>query len=878
MQREDTTEDQQLEVSPFVVVAEEAAGGTEQLEVVRSVYTRNHFLTLIRPNHAYLGHGTSIINSFSGNLFTNYQTMGGEIPIQTVVDVPLNVQTIAQHPSPIGELLSLPDYIMSKISEMIESLSTDPDVMRENRERFFRNNLWTIRSMDGTETLSMIFPMFSIDSYRSIYILKFLRYDRGVIQPYIYSIPLNMPNNQMTNLRISTDIGGLTKNYDLFLSVTPTGPGLDCVLYDPPSMISKKLVVAINNPNDCVVIALYLAGLLPQPDMTRYHNLFRTMQKVDSLGTFNHILSYGSDDFIRQIISERVLNFYNREDPVHPLEQLNLIYIYLPRAYNTDLTSYPSHTRNGFRIYQSSSHTYHMPGYDEQQPSQYVQYLNNILDNFGCNQPNSIILIGINGHQLVLYHDGYEYYMHDPQMQKYYRLNNMDHPNLQAATEPYIALYAIYTNNPARRRLHVPEFATLYEYNRSPSSFSGDIYPIVNQAISRFVVEKSRNIDYELDTTRQVSPTFHLYVNNPLQAYIENGDSLLRPFLSLSRSQRGIIPELIASLSNFTENKLSLLSDYKPEISFTRVVRVEGCIERAISNMTGDVILLLSSCQRKFSGINPNFIPSRLAFFSLMRELVLLSIVSIQEVEAFVDGFLQKNQEKQILRIGDNFREVMRLAEKDQIKSVIISYLSSLKTKRLSEVVTLVRMVNVDKPADLVSKLYSSLKTIVAVRRSSLKRKATRNARNLHNKIEYLASISAGNHIDEIQREVLLLDPQHRLVSPELILEANASIRRDIFSPPQEHQPVEFEYKEEERVSFAYIIRAIESLLDYLPAASLEDDGVGIPVQLYALELKRLLKEERGNEDDARKVFSLILNLVKENSEALSKRYLGSRW
>jgi hypothetical protein len=741
---QDVSEDDQLEVNPFAFVDEDLdTGQPGDFEFLRTTYS-SRYANHVKQNAFYMGHRYIQVTDYTllpgrrHKSFIRYLNVvgalvvnGGTFPAQ------LQVQSFEPQPKEGNKLLDIPKYIMSRIYDYAESVALDRDdqadieirtvgslsnqdeiqAVQENIETFLYNNTWTFPSTDQTEELTLLCPMFAMlrdDATRgTTYMMKFLRFDpqSKTIYPYIYMVPLPASYNSLFIVQLSTGVGELTKSFELHIRLGARSNKFFTTygFYNPRTLELKEINLPLANPDDCVVVSLNMTGILPQPDMTRLHNMFRLVEKeynpITNMGKLVSSLSHGSDEFIMKTLGRRVNTFYNREDPDTPLKQIVNVRIYLAGQFNVNQRFRNSGviTSRGYTLYKNKDNDYFMQGYQlGYNRTQNASYLSKILNDFGCDNQNSFFSIATHGHQFLLSYNGIEYILHDPQVNSVYKLTDLNYPNYFDGNvinynKAFIEFFATITNLPSQREIRVPELFTLYEYNRQTHSYSGDIYPIVRRAVNQFIVDRGV-VPAQLPA---ISMEYIEFVRNPLtKMNLEN-------FTSLDYDQISDFAEFCA------RNDLLLLTYPQPSISFRTVTDLEGALSRAMTKLTTAQSLLdIRTFTEDFIRRNMtrlrdsvqnysfrevcDFIYSRPLFMSFVEEYIKDDSLVVSHIIDYLrsqqGGLFSLFYRKSILHTISIFTKVLDFANADGIAENLILYL--IRVSRSGYLNNLVQIAN----------------------------------------------------------------------------------------------------------------------------------------------------------------------------------------
>ncbi len=513
---ENLKEDESLETSPHLFLQEEEEKKANKMLAVGTSFTPEYF-RFMDDNRFYMGHRYIIDERIAGNQVGSYRFLANPpIPdlIPFVVDaLPQVMKT--QSLENIRGLLTLPAYIRSRVIDLGLALNDeDPDeeisiddlpnsplkaLHLSNIATFVENNSWTFYSNDKSKEFHIFAPMIATHG-GGIYTLKFLRLtSRDInfqIYPTIYSITVEEGGRRIP---VTTPEGDIIE-FHLEVGIVPN-PGIPfpryITYYSPTAggYEKRRMEIPRKNPDDCVTVSMFLAGYLTQPDMTRYHNLFRHIvikeNSQSHIRSINHMLSYGYDPFASTVMTSRIHSFYNRKDPSNPLRKLYLVRLYFGPV-NRDYTKQIGGI--AFGGYHALPNLYTINVVDPAKTrAQNYQVLTDMLDLLGCNRENILFPIGVIGHQLLLSYEQGRYLMRDPQVDEYYA-DLMDHPNnlvypaRTLSPYGYISLFCAETSLPAQHFAAVcPEMGGLYSYYQNTPLFKGDPFPLVRNTVNKFI-------------------------------------------------------------------------------------------------------------------------------------------------------------------------------------------------------------------------------------------------------------------------------------------------------------------------------------------------------------------------------------------------------
>jgi hypothetical protein len=707
---EDVKEDLQLEVNPFAIVMKEEKDRkkTKEFEVIKTMYSKEHF-DLLHSKLFYMGEKKVIVDNFHKeqfmrweyNMFVEYKPVYKYNPSTASTS---RQKAILQTLEKIEGLLDLSKYINRRIMEMSfelnpkETFKEDIDVkkigeirrkvLQINMERFIENNTWEIKSR--TNSLRIFCPFLGVrDGY---FTMKFLVYKDGEILPCIYMILLEKKANQLQKVII--EIGG--EDYDFYIDLkTPkVNFGADkfpdqILYYNPDTKLAKTLPVDIRNPDDCVVVSMFMAGLLTQPDMTRYHNLFRSVD-IDPVNmTFEHMLSYGYNSFVEDVMTQRIKSFFNRQDPSAPKKKIRNISIMLPLPNRRKITGTATIIKGYNAVFDGFD--YWIEGYVQGNTrAQDEQYLTQLLTDLGCNHINSVIPVTIIGHQLYMTYDGAAYHLHDPQVNEYID-NILDHTNHGSGDIPFLGLFCIETSEPGEAMVVVPEMPLLYEACRLPHQYKDDLYPTVNQAVAYF----SQYNEFSFP--------------DPMLNLIELQENVLPTLGSILSIRNNLTLRESARMANdllsvIQLRRLAALQHPSPSVSIDKVYHIEKSLQRTFEQMSsfdGLRSLRLATSEyykqnidvimKGVQGIFFSYIDEREVYDLLLSKPFFVGFQNFflkeypQDAKLFLDDLIEyiRSTNKPVLHLVHMFIEIRRMARDQGLEDQILSYLSYFDTIEL---------------------------------------------------------------------------------------------------------------------------------------------------------------------------------------------------
>jgi hypothetical protein len=420
----------------------------------------------------------------------------------------------------------------------------------------------------------MFCPMIAHTSQPNELILKFLRISEVdtsfEIFPFIYSLKLyNMPYAQ--GFQVVTPEGDAFEFcFELGL-INPINNFPFSLTYLSTDLIPRRFTIdlPIHNPDDCVVVSMFICGMLPQPDVTRYHNLFRKVQVLEDTTTnerrIEHSLSHGSQKFVVSTMTRRINTFYNRKDPSDPLRKLVRIRIRIGTPQPTQDCVIKERLPSGHIVYRDQDDTLFINASPD--PVE----LTTILSRFGCNRENAVFPVSVYGHQLNLVYENSEFILKDYQVNREYKSlrhsNNYDPVTNSIREEASIQLICAYSRlKPADFVAKIPDFLMLYRYESSPFQFQGDPFPLLSNYINQF----ARNM-----LAREYPDMSHVQRN-------------LRDSFVLDLSITDIsLNRVLEELHRLDQESISLVTrSIVPSISFDYYNRLRSSGERVVHNLS----------------------------------------------------------------------------------------------------------------------------------------------------------------------------------------------------------------------------------------------------------------------------------------------------
>jgi len=698
LESQDIREDLELEVNPFAITLEDDdSRGKKDMEAIKTVYSKQHF-DLLHANPYYMGEKKVIVDNFEKSngtyVFVEYKPVYKALKVSSTSHQTAIKQTLQKVPG----LLDLPSYIMKRIEEMSYAImfpnevadkidrsmlgETEEEILDLNVKRFIDNNSWTIHS--PTKSLRIFCPLLGLrDNY---FTMKFLVYREGAIDPYIYMIMLEKSADKVQ--RVIIDMDG--EDYDFYVKLkTKSGRFIEvdefpshivyCDLYQ-----EKALPIDASTPDDCVVVMMTMMGLLPQPDMTRYHNLFRYVEADMNKMTLVHMLSYGYTSFSIKVMTQRIKSFFNREDPSRPKKKIYIVNIILPSIGRKKLVGEPRRIKGYKSVYVEG--VYWIDGYkDGNTEAENDAYLTKLLNDLDCNHPHSVIPVGVYEHILYMTYDGESYHLHDPQINQYFT-NILDHPyHYIPDTIPRLSLFCIETSEPRQAMISVPEMPLLYEANRL--LYKDDLYPTINQAVSHF----SERGEFSFPDS---SPTLRL-IQTDVVSHI--------PLLSIENQLplRESITKANDTLYDLQQMRLAMLQHPSPDVSLDKVYHIEQSLQSALDQLTtfrgleelrrdtadyyrqnADTVL------RQTHGI----IEEREVYDLLLSKPFFAGFQNFflekypGDKKLFLDNLIHyiRSTDKPVLRLYRMFFDIRQMAREKDLEDQILSYLSYFSTVKLS--------------------------------------------------------------------------------------------------------------------------------------------------------------------------------------------------
>jgi hypothetical protein len=758
---ENLQEDFHIESNPSLFFPEEDPSLPKALQVI-GTELRPEFVSHINNTRHYMGSISMVYSKFR---YIRHRRVFIEIPeekwnnpiAQTEDSQALNEITI--QPQTRG-LLHLPDYIKARIIDIsmfvtfsekykdeiarlerigqgldILEKRTDQPILKRNIQRFVRNNSVTLYSDDLSKQFHLFCPMISRHTSAGVdyWTLKFLRVNKREfagddidyeIYPIIYTLYLP---KKFQDLKIPLHIEGEVVNLlcNIKRSATDLFPK-GITFYDPSAGNKKLLKLQDDNPVDCVTVSMQLCGFLDQPDVMRYHNIFRAVRirKIDDELDIN--LSAGLDTFVTDLIGSKVISFFNRRNPSAPLKNINTLVV-MTRGNKEDISTNKSlkliKEVNGVKIFHKTKalekDIYYVQAFKLGNTlAQDLAYFKETLHKLGLNRPNVFYSVGIPYHQVTMSYDHVNdnYVVRDYQVNKEYTDRTvrtiLEHPNFSNGNS-YYEFYSLETRVPSDKcNLIGPELRLMYDWHRDPKQYIGDPFPVIREYINNFIREYStegkapvypiprvRSSIYDLnlkttavieDLRSELTQEYLGMVQHPIpQVYNTKISLYTYPFMisTLDRAIASVqiparLKEIRQYIKTFVEqNGDEIISQYKSRLYF---------FSRLFLYTREDVY---------------NLLLSRPVFCAMMYDRP-----NHRGFITVIANYLYENT-KPTLDISQFFEYIIQQAARDQIQIPLLRHLSSLKDYPLSRLIDVAREISgrieVKQPG-FFSRLFSS--------------------------------------------------------------------------------------------------------------------------------------------------------------------------
>jgi hypothetical protein len=777
---ENVKEDEDLEINPYLFseVLEEAdiKMGDKKYCGLRTVYSPEYY-NYVYDNLFYMGH-TYILNKdltthpSDPNWFTFKDSRKTSV-VRNFMSIIPRMKCQYQSLDSVPGLLNLPEYIKSRVFDIAFSLcATDmvelpPDQMeleekdivdprrlaaiQLNIRQFMENNTFTFYSKDRQYKFTIFCPL--ITEARDGYcILKFLRVkEDGEIDSKIYMIALRDVDDVIQKIGIELETGEVIDFYIKLGSKHGASNKYSSIgYYDEQSSELTTLNLPDDNPVDCVVCSMFTCGFLIQPDLTRYHNMFRNINiiterterlnpvtggydvyKIDT--SLEIILSPGRDSFITSIITSRIKSFYNFDNPSRPLKTIRYLQIYTkpPGPREVDAKSdgtYVAKNMNGITFYKS------IYAYD---PTKYLYAYGynktdfyKILDAFGLNQENCFIICGIPGHESVLTYRNGEYIMIDPQVNKIYTYEKyIEHNNMRYHNQNYIMINVILTADPREAILHGPEYPTLIDYSKNLQLYDGDIIPSLKHTVNHF--------SQAFSTGRPIN-------DPPLRPVLgERRVEMILRRLDLSNT-KSYVENIQEEIDTLDYENLCIIKYPNPNYSFRYYNKLESLLTRVREtfatadglrglrkfitkfykdygeSVTEKYNMFMASLWRGFGLIFYeysdkdiyNLLLQRPVFAVTARECLRSNIIQVDDLVDRIVTYLYE-QNKPILKTSNLFYDILSTASREGIDKNIIRFLSRFRDVKLTTLDQLASRINRQLDLDhLQESIYQALKVL----------------------------------------------------------------------------------------------------------------------------------------------------------------------
>ena len=406
------------------------------------------------------------------------------------------------------DVLKKPEQI-GKALEIITTKPQEKKIVKNNVQTFINNNSFYVYSKDLTKRILIFCPMLSYHDTDSgkYWTFKFLQLDKRqfigddidyTIHPMIYSVYIPCDNiKYMMPIRVQGDIFNI-------LYKTNRG-GIDpfpksFTFYDPVLSTKKTLPLQDSNPVDCATVSMQLCGLLDQPSVMRYHNMFRAVDIVKGKDELDLNLSPGSIDFFNQLVGSKVISFFNRHDPDSPLKKIKNLRIYVHGSQDkieTDRTYSVKAIVNNVKIfYRSIKDLYVVKGYVKGNTlADNIIYFTETLTRLGLARPNVFYSVGIPGHQITIRYDSINgtYVVMDYQVNEEFTNTTipsiLEHPSF-GREGYYYEFIGVETSLPPQEcNLVTPDLRLLYDWHRDPRQYTGDPFPTIRYYINDFITQ-----------------------------------------------------------------------------------------------------------------------------------------------------------------------------------------------------------------------------------------------------------------------------------------------------------------------------------------------------------------------------------------------------
>jgi hypothetical protein len=872
-----------LETSPFIFIEDVQETNPTGLEILRTPYSEDYIRKVLEP--VYLGNKFKLFTSFTGNRFDRVPMERVELSITEWLPTSLDHQSLETPPPDvplpldIPRLLNLPDYAEKRIRDMATSLGGD---VEENIRIFLENNSYTFYSSDKSEELTIFCPLLAIENSRQK--IKFLRLDRrtGKFYPYIYSVIFGIDVDYWYHCMLLSEEFQQGIRFSIRFEKDPEVKHL---YYTGYSLYTEGFLRTVEldrkNPNDCGTITQFLCGLILQPDLVRYHCLFKQLRRGDDndfvteLATLNPIET-------SEFIENRIVN----RSPANEIHQLHIYYT------EKDMSGLEIMNINGSTIYHDNKKLYCFTANSS------IDNLTLFLDSLGCNQPNCLFYLCLFrenkvGHAAILHYDG-EYKIYDAQLKR-----NSSFSKIFERFDT-IVLYIILTDIPEKRYLLVPEFPIVYDYDCNSYNYTGDIYPLVRSGVDLF--RKSRG---------------HLHITGDLGKLLQIVDN---PITTTSLDEKGI-PDI---LENFYNSSLLLLFQPTPITSFDKLYKTGALLERATQNLNSFIglktvrgfvnrflrqeeplILQLmkpSFFRRRYTEKELyDFLYTRPLYASIMKELLDLYPEMTSYFSKEIAAYLSR-QSKPVLRLVPLYLKVIELAKASGTKEYLVRYLSRLRDKSRAYLTTMAQKMQVDGAApfeELARQIYYSLEQFFSY--FELQKKSVRDKAKVNVAVDSAKEIVLNSHIDPEDVNEFIVERQTAQWEEYLKeLDGEKPDEREkgqILNPVTVTQEMidgvqsSFMKKNTERRVGHYAIAVKKSFIrDYIDEMieNETDRVLSIPLSQWPQlarenvdeEAERLLRVSFVTDEDnanAMNAFVSLMNLVVIQSPSFTDKYLGKR-